>query len=341
MTIPPPPTEPPTAGMPTPDSDPVVGEWWRKDGPRIPAPGGSNTVYTPVPVSTNTAGPSMEEAAAAFWAPAREIARDLLSEQATSIASQVGAQIGQLLTETEAQRAARQQVEYETLLAAQRARMDSALGKVGETAQEKARRHRVEDILTPTGPSHRDDLVGFADLLAERITETPQDRAARLEAARELGRQRARTREDAARAAAGETPAQRDLRHRQQRLADQREAKQRARRERRRAARASGPSDRTRRFRKWCVLTAISAIGGYSIGLVPLLGTGGPAVGALAAAFGWGFDLHTRDKGRLRVSEVRGSGPLLILILLRVPVASGLVVALGLGPLLPSLHLFN
>ncbi|MFJ2868818.1 hypothetical protein [Kitasatospora sp. NPDC087314] len=335
MTIPPPPTEPPTAGMPAPNSGPVA-EWWRKSGPRIPAPATNEAdtpIHTPVPIG---AGPgqaaSMEDAAQAFWAPFGQI----LSEQATTITSQVG----QLLTESEAQRAARQQVEYEDLLAAQRARMDSALGKVGETAEERSARHRIEDVLAPDRPAHRDDLVGFADLLAERISETPQDRAQRREAERELAKQRARAQEDRERAAAGETPAQRALRHRQQQLADQREARTRARRERRRAARAASPSDRTVRFRRWAVLTAISAVGGYSTGLVSLIAPGGPYVGLLLAAAGWALDLHTRDRGRLRVSEVRGPGPLLILITLRIPVASGLAVATGLSPLLAALPLF-
>ncbi|WP_224274051.1 hypothetical protein [Streptomyces sp. LS1784] len=332
MTIPPPPSEPPTIGALGPDSDPVVGEWWRKDGP----------VYTPVPIGTGhgqaVQAASVAAAAEAFWAPAREI----FAEQATTIASAVGETIDQLFNETPAQRAARQQVEYEAMLAAQRARMDAALGKVGETPKEKTERHRVEDILTPSAPTQRDDLVGLVDLLADRLSETPEDRAARQATQREVEKQRARAREDARLAAAGETPAQRALRHRQQQLANQREARARARRQRLWAARAKvGGSARYRRFRRWCTLTAISAVGGYSLGLVPLLGTGGPAVGALAAAFGWGLDLHTRDKGRLRVSEVRGPGPLLILTVLRIPVASGLAVALGLGPLLPSLHLFN
>ncbi|MFE7591951.1 hypothetical protein ACFU6K_21335 [Kitasatospora sp. NPDC057512] len=337
MTIPPPPSELPTAGMPAPD--PAVGEWWRKDGPRIPGPGGA--VYTPVPIGTGAGtavgAPGVAAAAEAFWAPLGKI----LSEQATTIASQVGDQIGQLLTETEAQRQARQQVEYEEMLAGQRARMDAALGKVGESAQERSARHRVEDILTPDRPSHRDDLVGLVDLLADRISETPEDRAARKAAEHELEKQRARAEEDRALAAAGETPAQRDLRHRRQRLADQREAKLRARRQHRKAARAkAGSSDRARRVRRWCVLTAISAIGGYSTGLIQVITPGGPYVGLLLAAGGWALDLHLRDRGRLRVSEVRRPVPLLILIVSRVPVAAGLAVATGLGPLVAALPLF-
>ncbi|MFC5885346.1 hypothetical protein RMN57_17190 [Kitasatospora sp. CM 4170] len=333
MTIPPPPTEPPTAGMPGSDPEPV-DEWWRKSGPRIPAPVQPEPdVHIPVPIDAGPAqAASMEDAAHAFWAPFGRI----LSEQASTITSQVG----QLLTESEAQRAARQQVEYEDLLAAQRARMDSALGKVGETSNERAERHRVEDVLAPDRPTRQDDLVGFADLLAERISETPEDRAQRRESERELAKQRARALEDRERAAAGETPAQRDLRHRQQQLADRREARTRARRERRRAARAADPSDRAVRFRRWAILTAISAVGGYTTGLVSLIEPGGPYVGLLLAAAGWALDLHTRDRGRLRVSEVRGAGPLLVLVALRIPLASGLAVATGLSPLFAALPLF-
>ncbi|MFG2913335.1 hypothetical protein ACGF0D_10650 [Kitasatospora sp. NPDC048298] len=342
-TIPPPPDQPPTAGTPHPDSEPVA-EWWRKGGPRIPAPspGLPDTVYTPVPVGAGAGGPvSMEAAAEAFWAPAGR----LFAEQATTIASQVGQQVGeqvtQLLTETQAQREARQQVEYETRLASERTRMDAAFEKVGETQAEQARRHGIEDILVPGPPQHT-DLLSLIDRLADRITETPEEKAARLETEHELHKQRARIREDHVRAAAGETPKQRDLRHRQQHLADQREAKQRARRQRRRAARAQlSASTRYRRFRRWCTLTAISAVGGYSIGLVTVITPGGPWVGAILATFGHAFDLYLRDRGRLRVTEVRGAGRLALLTVVRIPVASGLVVATGLGGLLPALHLYR
>ncbi|MFG2919616.1 hypothetical protein ACGF0D_42960 [Kitasatospora sp. NPDC048298] len=351
MTVPPPPNQPPTVGMPPENNvvDAVVAEWWRLDGPRIPgpavppvdlakapAPVPGTTVHTPVPIGAGAAVPSMEQAAQTFWAPFGTI----MSEQASAIASQVGEQVTQLLTETAAQRAAREQVEYETLLAAQRARGDSALGKVGETKAQQAARHRTEDLLGP-GPVQPIDLVHLVDRLADRLSETPQDRAARLETERELARQRARAQEDRVREAAGETPKQRDLRHRQQRLADEHEAKDRARRQRRKAARAAGPTDRTRRFRRWCVLTAISAVGGYSVGLVPLIATGGPWVGLVLAAGGWAVDLFLRDLGRLRVSEVRGAGPLVLLVLARIPVASGLAVAAGLAPLITALHLFH
>ncbi|WP_030277556.1 hypothetical protein [Streptomyces sp. NRRL B-24484] len=331
--IPPPPSEPPTVGMPTREpAGEIVTEWWRREIPAQPVPG----VHIPVPVEAGHVLPSVEAAAAAFWAPAGK----LFAEQATAIASQVGEQVGQFLTETEPQRFARQQVEYEALVDAQRAERDAAFAAAGETAAQRAERHRVEKILTPDRPLHRDDLVGLVDMLGARITETPEDRAARLETERETAKRRARAEEDARLAAAGETPEQRTKRHRQQQLADQREAKTRARRQRRRAARAAGPSERTWRFRRWCVLTAISATAGYMTGLVQLITPGGPYVGLLLAAFGWALDLHMRDRGRLRVSEVTGPFPLALLVLARIPVASGLAVALGLGNVLAALPLY-
>ncbi|MFD8708163.1 hypothetical protein ACFV1W_37230 [Kitasatospora sp. NPDC059648] len=337
MTVPPPPSQPPTVGMPGSDPEPVA-EWWRKDGPRIPAPVHPEPpVHTPVPVGAGgpTAPASMEETAAAFWAPVGRI----LAEQVPAMAAQIGQQVTQLMTETEAQRSAREQVAYEARIAAERAERDALFAAAGESDAQRAERHRVEDVLNPG--HRRDDLVGMVDLLASRISETPEERAVRLEAERELDKRRRRAREDAERAAAGETPEQRTRRHRQQQLADKREAATRARRERRRAARAAGPSDRVRRFRRWAILTAISAVGGYATGLVQITTPGGPMVGALLAFFGWGLDTHLRDRGRLRVSEVRGARPLILLVLARIPVASGLTVALGLGQVLAALPLYR
>ncbi|MFE6868332.1 hypothetical protein ACFVFS_17420 [Kitasatospora sp. NPDC057692] len=324
--VPPMPSTPPTIPPTATAADPVVAEWWRKSGP----------VHTPVPLGGDQpAPPSMEAAAAAFWAPVGRI----LTEQVPHIASQVGQQIGQLLTETEAQRAAREQVQYEALAASQRAVRDAQFAAAGETAEQRAERHRVEDALAPG--HRRDDLVGLVDLLADRIGETPDERAQRRQAEHALQRQRARAREDAALAAQGETPEQRTRRHRRQQLADRREAATRARRQRRRAARTSNPSDRARRFRRWCILTAISATGGYATGLVPLIAPGGPFVGLLVATFGWALDLQVRDRGRQRVSEVTGPFPLITLVALRVPVASGIAVALGLGPAIAALPLYR
>lgn len=310
------------------DSDPKPGQQWWRGGPIEPtAP--PMPLYTPVPVGAGPAEPpSVEQVAAAFWAPAGK----LFAEQATAIASQVGEQVGQLLTETEAQRFARQQVEFETLVAAQRAERDAAFKAAGETAAQRAERHRVEGILTPA-TSPRDDLVGLVDLLADRIGESPEERTTRKHAEAELAKQRSRAAEDARLAAAGETPEQRTRRHRQQQLADKREAALRARRKRRRAARTNSPSDRTRRFRLWCLYTAISATGGYAVHLVQVLTPGGPLVGLLVAAGGLALDLYARDGGRLRVSEARGWA-LVLMLALRVPVASGLAVATGIAPLL-------
>ncbi|MGW4695173.1 hypothetical protein ACWEO1_22655 [Kitasatospora cineracea] len=329
MTTPPPPPFPPTAGMPDPDPKPGQ-QWWRGGSMEPIAP--PMPLYTPVPVGAGPAEPpSVEQIASAFWAPAGR----LFAEQATSIASQVGQQVGQLLTETEAQRYARQQVEAETLAAAQRAERDAMFKAAGETSVQRAERHRVEDLLTPAS-SHREDLVGLADLLADRIGESPAERTARKRAEAELAKQRARAHEDARLAAAGETPEQRTRRHRQQQLADRREGQLRARRERRRAARTDSPSDRTRRFRLWCLYTAISATGGYAVHLVQALTPGGPLVGLLVAAFGLALDLYSRDGGRQRVSEVHGWA-LVLMLALRVPVASGIAVATGIAPLLAML----
>ncbi|CAN3981243.1 hypothetical protein [Kitasatospora purpeofusca] len=329
--VPPTPSAPPTLPPQSPPAapagtGPVVDEWWRKSGP---------VVHTPVPLGGDqpTGRPSFEAAAQAFWAPVGQI----LTQQVPHIAEQVGQQVTQLMTETEAQRHAREQVQYETLIAQQRAERDAAFAAAGESTEQRAERHRIEQLLAPG--RHRDDLVGMVDLLADRIGETPDERATRRRAEHELDRQRARAREDAARAAAGETPEQRTRRHREQQLADRREARTRARRQRRRAARTAGPSDRTRRFRRWCVLTAISATAGWATGLVALIAPGGPFVGLLVATFGWALDLQVRDRGRQRVSEVTGPFPLITLVALRVPVASGLAVAAGLDRLLAALPL--
>ncbi|MFF2354927.1 hypothetical protein ACFVVL_34815 [Kitasatospora sp. NPDC058115] len=323
-----PPTVPPQAPTGPATAEPVnAPEWWRKDGP--------TPVHTPVPLGGDQgARPSFEAAAQAFWAPVGQI----LTQQVPHIAEQVGQQVGQLLTETEAQRHAREQVQYEALVNSQRALRDAQLAAAGETAEQQAKRHAVEDAFDHGHQRH--DLVGLVDLLADRIGETPDERAQRRQAEHELQRRRARAQEDAVLAARGETPEQRTRRHRQQQLADRREARTRARRQRRRAARVAGPSDRTRRFRRWCVLTAISATGGYATGFVSLIAPGGPFVGLLVATFGWALDLQVRDRGRQRVSEVTGPFPLITLVALRIPVASGLAVALGLDPVFTALPLY-
>ncbi|MER6396874.1 hypothetical protein ABT263_12565 [Kitasatospora sp. NPDC001603] len=173
-----PPQSPPAAAAGT---GPVVDEWWRKSGP---------VVHTPVPLGGDQpAGRlSFEAAAQAFWAPVGQI----LTQQVPHIAEQVGQQVTQLMTETEAQRHAREQVQYEAVVAAQRAVRDSQFAAAGESTEQRAERHRVEQVLAPG--HRRDDLVGMVDLLADRIGETPEERTARRRAEHELDRQRARAR---------------------------------------------------------------------------------------------------------------------------------------------------
>ncbi|MFD7643015.1 hypothetical protein ACFV4P_20425 [Kitasatospora sp. NPDC059795] len=358
-TIPPYPTEPPTAGA----TRSTCSSWWRDDSvpDDVPPPptepptaGGLGGATAHIPSAFAAAGfasaasaqadaAAMHAAAAAFWAPLGaqfEQAADRMADRMGEQIGQLGEQVHQLLTETEAQRAARQQVEYEDLITRQRAKRDAAYAAAGENAQQRVERHRVEQILDP-GPLQRTDLVGMADLLASRIGETPEERAARLEAERELDKRRRRAREDAELAAAGETDEQRTKRHRLHKLADKREAAAKARRARRQAARIAGPSDRTKRFWRWCILTAVSATGGYVTGLIGLLSVAGPVAGWAAAGGGLAFDLWVRDHGRQRVSEVTRGWPLTLLVLARIPVASGLVVVAGLGPLFAAVPLFH
>ncbi|MFF0394124.1 hypothetical protein ACFYS8_36270 [Kitasatospora sp. NPDC004615] len=361
-TIPPYPSQPPTAGT----TRSTRSSWWRDDSvpddvpppPTEPPTAGGLGATAHIPSAFAAAGfadaasaqadaAAMHAAAEAFWGQAGKVmgaqfaqAADLMAHRMGEQIGQVGEQVHQLLTETEAQRAARQQVAYEELAARQRAERDAAFAAAGETTEQRTERHRVEKILDP-GPLQRTDLVGLVDMLSARITETPEERAARLEADQETDKRRRRAREDAERAAAGETPEQRTRRHRQQALADKREAATRARRARRQAARAAGPSDRTKRFRRWCVLTAISATGGYVTGLIGLVSIAGPLAGIVLTAVGLALDLWVRDHGRQRISEVTRPWPLTLLVLARIPVASGLVVATGLAPLFPALHPFN
>jgi hypothetical protein len=315
--IPPKPTQPPTVGTEPP-------------------------IYTPTPIGgADPATPSLDEAAERFWAPAGRLLTDwwLKSgpEQVSTIAATVTGQVHTLLTETEAQRAAREQVAYDDLIDSHRAMRDAEFAARGETAEQRAERHRIENDLNRGRRTHRDDLVGLVDMLGARITETPDERAARQEGERELDKARARAEEDRWRAAAGETPEQRTKRHRVRALADKREAKTRKRRQRRRSARTKGTDDRTRRFRKWVLLTAISAYLGQVTGLVPVTALGGPYAGLLLAVFGWGLDLRVRDMGRQRVTEVARGLPTAILLAFRIPVASGLVIALQADGLLSAL----
>ncbi|MFI6153311.1 hypothetical protein ACIBCA_11505 [Kitasatospora sp. NPDC051170] len=170
----------------------------------------------------------------------------------------------------------------------------------------------VEDEQSSAAPAYNlNDVVERLGLL---ISETPEERVERMRAEREDWHERQ-----------GETPAQREARHRSEQLAERRRVS---------AAWRQPQSERARRFRRWCILTTASAVVGYSVGAVQLAAHLPIAVAALAAGATWFFDLRMRGWGHVRVSEVRGAGALTVLVLVRVPLASALVGALGLAPLI-------
>ncbi|MCG6493420.1 hypothetical protein [Kitasatospora sp. A2-31] len=158
-------------------------------------------------------------------------------------------------------------------------------------------------------------LLAFADRLGALIAETPEERRERQHAEREAQFE-----------AAGETPDQRKARHK----AEAREAKRKEARARQKAT--AGPSGRTRRFRRWCILTAISASAGYALSLPQALAAGGTGVALLASGAGWALDLRLRGWGRIRISEIRHPLGIAVLVVCRIPVASGLVAALSILP---------
>lgn len=178
-------------------------------------------------------------------------------------------------------------------------------------------------------------LADSMDELSRTITETPDERRQRLDAEDD-----ART--DAARIAAGqqpETDRERAQRHRQR----DRERRHRAERYASMLHRVDS-SERARRFRRWCLLTGLSASAGYSVGLVQW--TAAQGIGAyVVLAAGWALDLRMRRNAHghiTRVSEVRGAVRLPLLVLLRTPLASALAAACHLSPLLAATgHLIN
>jgi hypothetical protein len=126
---------------------------------------------------------------------------------------------------------------------------------------------------------------------------------------------------------AGETPQQRAARHRQERREQQRWAS---------AMWRVPNNERVKRFRRWCVLTALSASAGYGMGAVQFVShlPYGVEVGALC--FGWVLDLWLRGNGRVRVSGARGPAAIGLLVLVRIPFASALAAACHLAPLLAA-----
>ncbi|MER7843236.1 hypothetical protein ABTZ03_04725 [Kitasatospora sp. NPDC096077] len=163
----------------------------------------------------------------------------------------------------------------------------------------------------------RYDLRTVAESLRLLISQTPEEQAERAR----------RDREEAYRQR-GETPDEREDRHRAEQLVQERRASVLWR---------QPQSERARRFRRWCILTTTSAVLGYQMGAVQLAAHVPLSVAALAAGGAWLIDLRMRGWGHVRVSEVRGFPGLTILILLRVPFASALVGALGLAPLITLL----
>ncbi|MEW2374230.1 hypothetical protein AB0940_33485 [Streptomyces sp. NPDC006656] len=159
----------------------------------------------------------------------------------------------------------------------------------------------------------REDLALFADRLGAVLAENPEERRHRLHLEREREFE-----------AAGETRVQRRIRHHQE---------QRDRRHRETALYRVHHSERARRFRRWVLLTSCSASIGFAFGLVQALT--GPPVGVAwaVAGAGWVLDWRIRGRGRTRLSEVTGPG-IVIAIIVRIPFASGLAAASGLGPLL-------
>ena len=166
----------------------------------------------------------------------------------------------------------------------------------------------------PEGTALPFDLRALADQLTGVLSETPEEREKRRHAEAE-----------ARYADAGETRAERSQRHRAERRAHQHRAS---------ALLRVHHSERTRRFRRWVVLTGLSASVGYGLHVVQGATTLPPTVAGAALGCSWLLDLWMRRWGKVRVSQVRGLFPLALLIVIRMPLASVLVALLGLAPLL-------
>ncbi|KJS56304.1 hypothetical protein VM98_07755 [Streptomyces rubellomurinus subsp. indigoferus] len=272
MTVPPPPSEPPTIGQPRhkppqfithPDPTAPVGEWWR--GPLHPREPDASEQAAPVDLTKAGTDPDA--------APATDAGAD-----------------------------------------------DPA--DVGEDQAAEA-----DDPEQPEAAAEADDdAPAWVDTLAQRlgtqlgtiISETPEERAERLRAEREARHE-----------AAGETESERRARHRREAI---------ARRQRASVLWRQPQSERARRFRRWCVLTTISASVGFAVHLPQALAHLPMPVGLGALGAAWLLDLKLRGGGHVRVTQVRGPVALTYLCVVRVPVASALVAVLGLGPLLALLN---
>ncbi|MEU6299784.1 hypothetical protein [Streptomyces erythrochromogenes] len=158
----------------------------------------------------------------------------------------------------------------------------------------------------------RADMAAFADRLGAVMAETPEERHHRLHLERERHFEEQ-----------GETRVQRRIRHRQE---------QREQRHRDTAFYRVHHSERARRFRRWVLLTAASASLGFAFGAVQALSVPPRPVAYAALVASWVLDWRVRGRGALRLSEVRGVG-LVIAVIVRIPFASALAVVSGLGPL--------
>lgn len=117
-------------------------------------------------------------------------------------------------------------------------------------------------------------------------------------------------------------------------LADAPTPKQQAKAKKaRKKASAAAVSDRPQRFRRWLLLTAVSASLGYALHLVQVLAALPYPVAIASALLGAVLDQHLRGWGRVRVSQVRGFVPVLLLVVVRVPLASALAAILHLTPI--------
>lgn len=184
--------------------------------------------------------------------------------------------------------------------------------------------HTAAAVWTPENIAAADRAQQRTTEAVERIglyiTETPEER-----------RRRQREEGDAARALTGETPRERAHRHR----AEDRQRQHMAERLATLPWR-HGDVERARRFRRWCTFTALSASAGYTVGLVQWVASLPLLVGMGAWAGAYALDLKTRGWGRTPVSQVRGPGRVVVLVLARVPVASALAAVCHLSPLLAA-----
>lgn len=90
------------------------------------------------------------------------------------------------------------------------------------------------------------------------------------------------------------------------------------------------------RARRWLLINALSASGGYALGLVQWCAHLPRPVVAFAMAGVYAFELfkiRRREDGFVNLSQARGTPAFWLMVAVRVPFASGLAALLGLAPL--------